>query len=359
MPYYIILGIVCGLFSIYVTRGTFFIEGIFSRIKSPFRKIFVGGLLLGLLIFVFPPLFGEGYLTLKALLTGNARELANNSFFYEISENQWVLILFMVLVLFFKVIAMSVTTGSGGIGGIFAPSLFMGGILGFIVSRIINLLHLKKVSEANFTLVAMAGVMAGVMHAPLTAIFLIAEITGGYGLIIPLIVTAAIAYLTSYSFQPHSIYTEKLASDGDLITHDKDKAVLTLLKIESVIEKDLKIISPDATLGDLVKVISKSNRNIFPVVNQEYRLEGIILLDDIREIIFNTELYPKVYTRSLMKPPPAVVFKKDSMETIMKKFEETGAWNLPVTDGDKYLGFISKARIFNVYRNLLIQFSES
>jgi chloride channel protein, CIC family len=358
LPFYILLGIISGLVSIYVTKGTFFVEGIFSRVKNPFKKVLIGGTILGLLILLFPPLFGEGYITLKALLTGHVQELTNNSLFYQYRENYWMLILYVGLVLVFKVIAMSVTTGSGGVGGVFAPSLFMGGIVGFMVAKTFGLLHFTKVSEPNFTLVGMAGVMAGVMHAPLTAIFLIAEITGGYGLFIPLIVTATISYLTSYSFQPHSIYTERLASKGDLITHHKDRAVLTLLSLESVIEKDLKIIRPEAKLGDLVKLISKSKRNIFPVVDENGYLDGIILLDDVRDIIFNHALYDILLVTDLMVDPPASVSPGEPMEKVMKKFEDSGAWNLPVTDGKTYIGFVSKARIFNMYRKLLVQFSD-
>jgi CIC family chloride channel protein len=358
LPFYALLGIVCGLVSLYVTKGTIFIEGIFSRFKNPYQKLLIGGTILGILIFLFPPLFGEGYITLKALLTGQAQDLTHNSIFYEYRDNYWILIMYVGLVLFFKVIAMSVTNGSGGVGGIFAPSLFMGGILGFMVSKTLGLLHFNKVSEPNFTLVGMAGVMAGVMHAPLTAIFLIAEITGGYGLFIPLIVTSAISYLTSYSFQHHSIYTERLARKGDLITHHKDRAVLTLLNMESVIERDLKIIKPDATLGDLVKLISKSKRNIFPVVDEDGFLQGIILLDDVRDIIFNQNLYDTTLVADLMVSPPATVTPGEPMALVMQKFEETGAWNLPVTNEKKYIGFISKARIFNMYRKLLVQFSD-
>jgi len=358
LPLYILLGIISGLFSLYVTRGTMYVEGIFSRFTNPFKKLLVGGTILGVLILLFPPLFGEGYSTLKALLTGHAPDLANSSLFYGLRDNTWMLLLYVGLVLVFKVIAMSVTTGSGGVGGIFAPSLFMGGILGFMVSKTLGLMHFSKVSEANFTLAGMAGVMAGVMHAPLTAIFLIAEITGGYGLFIPLIVVSAISYLTSYSFQPHSIYTERLASRGDLITHHKDKAVLTLLSLESVIEKDLKVIKPGATLGDLVKLISKSKRNIFPVVGDDGNLEGIILLDDVRNIIFNQDLYEKTLVSDLMVSPPATVSQGEAMSHVMQKFEDSGAWNLPVTDGKTYVGFVSKARIFNMYRKLLVQFSD-
>lgn len=358
LPFYVILGIISGLVALYITKGTLLIEKLFARVKNPFKKLIIGGSILGLLILLFPPLFGEGYSTLKALLTGQAQDLTNNSLFYELRDNYWMLLLYVGLVLVFKVIAMAVTNGSGGVGGVFAPSLFMGGIVGYMVSKTLALMHFDKVSEPNFTLVGMAGVMAGVMHAPLTAIFLIAEITGGYGLFIPLIVTAAISYLTSYSFQHHSIYTERLARTGDLITHHKDKAVLTLLNLESVIEKDLKIINPEANLGDLVKLISKSKRNIFPVVDVNGFMEGIILLDDVRNIIFNQELYLTVKVTELMVPPPATVSPGEAMESVMNKFESTGAWNLPVIDEGKYIGFISKARIFNMYRKLLVQFSD-
>ena len=359
LPFYALLGVISGFVSLYITVGTLYLEGMFSSFKNPYQKLLIGGSILGGLIFLFPPLFGEGYITLKALLTGQAQELTNNSLFYELRDNYWMLVLYVGLVLVFKVIAMSVTTGSGGVGGIFAPSLFMGGILGFMVSKTLVLLHIgNNVSERNFTLVGMAGVMAGVMHSPLTAIFLIAEITGGYGLFIPLIVVSAISYLTAYSFKHHSIYTERLASRGDLITHHKDNAILTLLNLESVIEKDLKIIKPDARLGDLVKLISKSKRNIFPVVDDNGYLHGIILLDDVRSIIFNQELYSTTLVADLMVTPPATVSPREPMALVMQKFEETGAWNLPVTDEKRYIGFISKARIFNMYRKLLVQFSD-
>ena len=357
IPFYILLGIVSGLVSLYVTRGVKGIESLSSKIKNPYEKLVIGGSILGGLILLFPPLYGEGYTSLKALLTGNAGELLNGSFFFGFSDNYWVFIAYLVLVLLFKVLAMSVTTGGGGVGGIFAPALFMGGITGYIVSSLIGKVGFENVSERNFTLVGMAGIMAGVMHAPLTAMFLIAEITGGYALFIPLIITTAISYITIIYFEPHSIYTERLARRGELITHHKDKAVLTLLKIKSVIEKDLKPVDPEATLGDLVKIISKSKRNIFPVVDKDHVLHGIILLDDIRDIIFNQEMYNTTKVTELMISPPATVDQNEAMNSVMDKFEDTQAWNLPVVDGDKYVGFISKARIFNVYRKLLVQFS--
>ncbi len=358
IPFYILLGIISGMVSLYVTRGVKKIEKLFGRIENPYHKLVMGGIILGVLIFLFPPLYGEGYTTLKALMTGEEVNLMNDSLFYTLKDHAWMLVLYLGLILAFKVVAMSVTTGSGGVGGIFAPALFMGGVTGFIVSRVVNSIGFWSISERNFTLVGMAGIMAGVMHAPLTAIFLIAEITGGYTLFVPLIATSAIAYLTIIAFEPHSIYTERLARKGDLITHHKDRAVLTLLNLNSVIEKDLKPVHPEAKLGDLVKIIAKSRRNIFPVVDEGGVFYGIVLLDNIRDIIFNRELYDTALVSELMIDPPALVELNEPMQSVMKKFEETDAWNLPVTEGEKYVGFISKSKIFNVYRKLLIQFSD-
>jgi len=358
IPFYVVLGIICGLVSFVFTRGTNIVESRLGKIINPYQKVLIGGVLLGLLIFIFPPLYGEGYATLRSLLGGDVSEITNHSLFYGIRDQHWFLLGFLFLVLIFKIVASSLTTGSGGVGGIFAPALFMGGITGFIVSRAINAITFINLSERNFALVGMAGIMAGVMHAPLTAIFLIAEITGGYGLFIPLIITSTIAYLTIMYFEPHSIYTHRLAERGELITHHKDKAVLTLLRTSNVIEKDLKTIHADSTLGDLVKVISRSRRNIFPVINENKELLGIVLLDDIRDIIFNGELYHTTLVSSLMISPPAIVKHNEPMESVMQKFEETNAWNLPVTENGKYVGFISKSKIFNAYRKMLVQFSD-
>lgn len=357
-PYYILLGVFAGLVSLYFTRFSMYLESIFEKITNSYRKMLIGGLILGVLIFLFPPLYGEGYTTIQALLDGNHSELVNNSIFYFLRENYWLLLGYVILVIGFKVVASTVTTGSGGIGGIFAPSLFLGGVSGFFVARFVNGFNLVKLSESNFTLIGMAGMMAGVMHAPLTAIFLIVEITGGYELFIPIMITATIAYLTIMYFEPHSIYTKRLAKRGELITHNKDKAVLTLMKLGKVIETDLKKVSPDATLGELVKIISHSHRNIFPVVDDDDKLLGIVLLDDIRHIMFNPDMYEDTYVRNLMIMPPAILEAEDPMERVMRRFEETGAWNLPVTQNEKYLGFVSKAKIFNVYRRVLVHFSD-
>jgi chloride channel protein, CIC family len=357
LPWYILLGVLCGLVSFYFTRVSMKVEARLHKISSPYHRIFYGGILLGLLVFLFPPLYGEGYHTLRALLGGVATEVASGSLISTLVDSYWVFIGFLVLILLFKVIAMAVTTGSGGVGGIFAPSLYVGGVSGFITASLINNFSFINVSERNFALVGMAGVMAGVMHAPLTAIFLIAEITGGYELFIPLITTATISYLTIMYFEPHSIYTKRLAARGDLITHHKDKAVLTLFKMGPVIETDLKTVSPDNTLGELVKIISQSSRNIFPVVDEKENLLGIVLLDNIRDIIFKPAQYDKIKVLDIMDIPPATVSCDENMESVMRKFEDSGVWNLPVLDDRKYVGFISKSKIFSEYRKILMQFS--
>lgn len=357
-PYYMILGVFAGLVSLYFTRFSMFLESKLEKITNSYSRMLFGGVALGVLIFLFPPLYGEGYNTIQALLDGNYTHLVNNSIFYFLRENYWLLLGYVVLIIGFKVIASTVTTGSGGVGGIFAPSLFLGGVSGFFVARLINGFNLIKLSESNFTLIGMAGMMAGVMHAPLTAIFLIVEITGGYELFVPIMITATIAYLTIMYFEPHSIYTKRLAKRGELITHNKDKAVLTLMKLGKVIETDLKKVDPDATLGELVKIISHSQRNIFPVVDEEEKLIGIVLLDDIRDIMFSPEMYDDTFVRNLMIMPPAILDADAPMDKVMRRFEETGAWNLPVIQDGKYLGFVSKAKIFNVYRRVLVHFSD-
>ncbi|TFH23403.1 MAG: chloride channel protein, partial [Bacteroidia bacterium] len=358
-PFYLVLGLFTGLVSLYFTRMNNLVEHTLGKVKSPLVRTLTGGMVLSVLIFVMPQLFGEGYMSLKTLLSGHASELFNGTFFEGIiGNNASFIIVFFLLLIIFKVVAMAITTGSGGVGGIFAPSLFVGGISGALVGKALNLFTPANVSENNFSLVGMAGVMAGVMHAPLTAIFLIAEITGGYALFIPLIITATISYLTILTFEKQSIYTMRLAQRGELMTHHKDKNVLSMLTVEDVLEKDFKKVKADDNLAGLVKVISKSKRNIFPVVDDEMVLVGIIKLDDIRDIIFNTELYDKVEIPELMHPPSAIIDKGEKMERVLEIFEETEAWNLPVTDQGQYIGFISRSKIFNSYRKLLKEFSD-
>ena len=359
LPFYVLLGIFTGLVSLYFTRMNNLVEHTMGRIRNGLVRTISGGLLVSLLIFLMPQLFGEGYTSLRTLLTGHAGELFDGTLFEGIIGTHAIYILiFFLLLIIFKVIAMAITTGSGGVGGIFAPALFVGGISGAAFSRGINLFTPAGISENNFTLVGMAGVMAGVMHAPLTAIFLIAEVTGGYTLFIPLIVTATISYVTILAFEKESIYTYRLAQRGELMTHHKDKTVLSMLSVEKVLEDDFKKVRADGNLGSLVRAISKSKRNIFPVVNEEKELMGVISLDDVRDIIFNTELYEKVQIAELMQTPPAIIDYNENMERVLEIFEETNAWNLPVTENDTYLGFISRSKIFSSYRKLLKEFSD-
>jgi CIC family chloride channel protein len=356
IPYYILLGIFTGLVSLYFTRCTMYIESILSKFKNGFPKWIVGGTLLGLVILLLPPLYGEGYDTLNALLNGNPEELTHGSIFYGMGDKIWVMLIFLALIIIFKVAATSITTGSGGVGGIFAPTLFMGGISGYLVAKLINLFDFVQVSERNFALVGMAGMMAGVMHAPLTAVFLIAEITGGYALFIPLLISSTIAFITIMYFEKHSVYHIRLAERKELITHHKDQAVLTLIDMGKIIEKDFEVVNPHDKLRDLVDAISRSRRNIFPVVENK-NLVGIVLLDDIRHVIFNSELYENTFIRDLMYLPPAFVEPDEPMDEVMHKFEQTNSWNLPVLKRGEYIGFISKSKLFSVYRNWLIDLS--
>jgi chloride channel protein, CIC family len=358
LPWYAVLGVLGGLVSLYMTWGSMYSEGKISKIKNPYIKLLAGGLILSFLIFIFPPLYGEGYNTITALLNGNTDVIVQNTFFYNLKDNNFIILAFLLLLIGFKVIATAATNGSGGVGGIFAPALFTGGVSGFFMSRLFNNLGWVNLPESHFTLAGMAALMAGVMHAPLTAIFLIAEITNGYAMFIPLILTSTVSYLTIMYFEPHSIYTKRLAKKGELLTHHKDKAVLTLMRLNKVIETDFKTISPDQTLGELVKIIAKARRNIFPVINKEEKLLGIVLLDDIREIMFNNELYNTTKVETMMTIPPAFIESKETMDCVMRKFEETGAWNLPVVEDGCYLGFVSKSKIFSVYRRVLIHFSD-
>lgn len=357
-PFYILLGVLTGFVSVYFTRVFLSVEKKFEQIKKNYTRVLWGGFLLGVIIFVLPPLYGEGYSVIKAVLANDYDSIIGNSFFTYFKSNTWVFILFFLLLVFFKVVATALTIGSGGIGGIFAPSLFTGAFTGFLFSYIYNLFgFVNKLSVSNFALVGMAGLLGGVLHAPLTGIFLIAEVTSGYELIVPLMLTSTISFLTVKFFEPNSVFTMQLAQKGQLITHHKDKAVLTFMKLASIIETDLKTVHIDATLGELVKIVSKSTRNIFPVVNNDYQLEGLILIENIREIMFTPELYEDTYVRNLMVAAPNCITSKDSMEQVMKKFKDANAWNLPVIDEGKYVGIVSKSKMFSEYRKLLVDIS--
>jgi CIC family chloride channel protein len=363
VPFFAILGIVAGLTSIYFTEVYDRVQKFFDKIKSPIKKLIIGGLGLGVLIYFIPPLYGEGFDTINSLVLGNTdKVLANNIFGLDLT-NIWMVILLLIGLVAFKIIASALTFGAGGVGGIFAPTLFMGSIMGNFVAKIINNVGYFnfKVSESNFTLVGMAGLMAGVLHAPLTAIFLIAEVTGGYELFIPLMITAAISYSITKYAHPHSVYNMELGRKGELITHDKDHAVLTLMDIDKVIENNFAIVHPEMTLGDMVhEAVVKSNRNIFPVLDSDnHHLLGIILLDDIRAMMFNQSLYNEVRVMDIMHTPPDIIeLDKDKMTDIMQKFQDSGAWNLPVTKNNKYVGFISKSKLLTAYRRKLINFTK-
>lgn len=359
IPFLIVLGVVCGLVSLYFTRGMNFLENQFRKINSPIQKLMIGGVILGVLIFLFPPLYGEGYDTINALLNGDSHSVLDRSFFLNFGSSVWVLVSYLVLIIIFKIFASAATNSPGGVGGIFAPTLFMGSITGFLVSLVMQQMGFNVPSE-NFALAGMSGLMSGVMHAPLTGIFLIAELTGGYNLFMTLMIVSVISYLTIIVFEPHSLYAMRLAQKGELITHHKDRAVLTLLKMENVIETDLTELTPGMTLGTLVKVISRSKRNIFPVVDVDtHKLVGIVLLDEVRNIMFRPELYDRFTVQKLMISPPAIINVNMPMEKVMQLFEDCGAWNLPVVDEQKkYLGFVSKSKIFNSYRHVLVHFSD-
>ncbi len=358
LPYYLILGVFCGFVGLYFTRATIGIEKLFGKIGNRWTRMILGGLLLGALIYFYPAFYGEGYDTVMLLLNAETGKAPGTVLFGEIASGFWGFAILMAGMLLLKVLATASTNGAGGVGGVVAPVLFTGGVAGYFLSSIMN--HMLGISlvESSFTLTAMAGVFAAVRHAPLTAIFLIAEITEGYGLLIPLILTSTVAFVTKRSFRKYSIYNEQLALSGELITHDKDKAVMTLLDWTKEVEKDLLTVNPEGNLGDLVKQVARSNRNIFPVVDEFNILEGVVLLDDVRDKMFKPELYEKISVRDLMTIPPSYIDINERGDAVLKAFEQTGAWNLPVLDRGRYVGFISKSRIFSAYRELLRQFSE-
>ncbi len=359
IPLLILLGVLCGMVSLYFTRGMNLLEGIFRKVKSPWLKLFLGGATLSLLIFIFPPLYGEGYDAIEALLNGRAESLADHSLFADRAGSTRMLCTYLSLIVFFKIFASAATNGAGGVGGIFAPSLFVGCLTGFVLARVLNSIGVAA-PEANFALAGMSGLMSGVMHAPLTGIFLIAELTGGYNLFMTLMIVSVTSYITIMFFEPHSLYAMRLAKKGELLTHHKDRSVLTLLKMEEVVETDLPELAPTMTLGQLVKVISRSTRNIFPVLDPvTHILVGVLPVDEVRNIMFRPTLYDRFTVGQLMISPPAIINKNMPMEKVMQLFEDTGAWNLPVVDNEKrYVGFVSKSKIFNSYRHVLVHFSD-
>ena len=352
--FYIFLGIICGGLSIYFNNAIYWVQQKLDSFKKTKHKIGVDGLLLGLIILLLPALYGEGYFTLSLLMKGQDSTVIGNTFFAFLPSGQYVIILFLVLCMFLKVVATGLTRSLGGIGGVFAPAMFTGGIAGFLFARLINLAFPElALSELGFLLVGMAGVSSGVLHSPLTKVFLIAEITQGYELLIPLMIVAAISFAIKYYFDPYSFYTKELAKRGDYILNDKDKTVLQDIKMSSVIERNFVTVNVADKLGDLVEAIARSERNIFPVLGENRSLKGIILLNDVRKFIFKPELYAEKEVKYLMRKPPAVISIDDDMETVMDKFDKTNAWNLPVIKNDSYEGFLSKSKIFSIYRNQL------
>lgn len=357
IPYVLLLGIFCGLVSLYFTRAMLRVEGIYASLSHRWQRFILGAAMLSILIFLFPPLYGEGYDTIETLLNGDFIHLMDQSPFLGMENGYWGIVIFLGLILLTKVFASAATNGGGGCGGVFAPSLYIGCIAGFFFSHVLNFFGLPvDLPEKNFALMGMAGTMSAVMHAPLTGVFLIAELTGGYNLFLPLMITSIGSYVTIRAFEPHSLYTMRLAQKGELLTHHKDKAVLTLMNVGSVIETDFIAVRPDMSLGDVVKeAIAKSSRSMFPVVNTEGVLLGIVLVDNIRNIMFRPELYERFRVSRFMVSPPARIVNDMPMEKIMHIFDDTKAWNLPVVDTEgKYIGFVSKSKIFNAYREVLV-----
>ncbi len=362
VPFYVLLGFFCGFCSLYFLRMTLRLEDKLGKVKNPYIKWAICAVGLGLLIFLFPPLYGEGYDALSPLLNGQEILYDGDTVLAFMLHKPWLVPVFFSMILILKVFSMTLTNAGGGVGGTFGPTLFVGAIAGFLLARVTNLLMAGTeftVPEQNFVLVGMAGLMAGVMQAPMTAIFLIAEISGGYELFIPLIITSTIAFGTIRFFEKYSIYTKRIARTGDLLTHDSDQAVLTLLKVSDLVETNFSPVRIDATLGDFVQVVSKSARNLFPVIDSKGLFQGYVSLEDVRKDMFRTELYDKMHVYNYMKSSPAYVFEGEKMDSVMKKFENTDAWNLPVVKSDRsYVGFVSKSKIFSAYRDELKELSQ-
>jgi len=358
--FFIILGIGTGVASIYFSKIYFSVFKFFERFKTNGQKLIVGGLAIGVMLYFIPPLYGEGFGFINDLLDGNHLHALGKTPFDNHLDNIWVVIALLFGITIFKAIAMTTTFAAGGAGGIIIPTMVMGSALGNVFAKIINNIGLGfQVSEANFTLIGMAGLIAGVLHAPLTAIFLIAEITGGYQLFVPLMITVSMSFIITKNAVDHTIYTKELAEKGALLTHNKDQSVLTLMKLDSVIEKNFTILNPEMSLGDMLhQGVAKSSRNLFPVVDGNKYLVGIILLDDIRTVMFDQTLYETTSVETFMhNPPDYIYYENDSMKEVMRKFQDSGAWNLPVIKGGSYYGFVSKSKLLTAYRRELINFT--
>jgi chloride channel protein, CIC family len=356
--FYILLGVTSAAASIYFSKVYFGISDFFKRFASPYKRLIIGGTLIGLIAFVMPPLFGEGYETINSILKGNLTDIISNNVFHVELSSIWIIVALLIGLILFKVIAMSITFGAGGVGGVFAPTLFTGSLTGYVFAMIVNYSNFfsHQLSLTNFAMVGMAGLMAGILQAPLTAIFLIAEITGGYELFVPLMIVASISFIITKKYIPHNIYASELAKRGELITHDKDKNVLMMLDLDKIIETNFILLYPEMCLGDVVNnAVVKSSRNHFPVVNQDKEFLGILTLNDIRSIMFDKGLYETVKVSSLMHSASDIIYyENDSAEKILNKFKMSGAWNLVVLKKGKYFGFISKSRLLTAYRRKLI-----
>jgi len=360
--FYILLGVGTAMASIYFTKMYFGILHIFDRLKSAPYKLLIGGAAIGAMLYCIPPLYGEGFGFINNLLADDHLAALGNTPFDAYLNNIWVVILLLFGITLFKAVAMTTTFAAGGAGGVFIPTMVMGSALGNVVAKVINNLGLGlQVSETNFTLIGMAGLIAGVIHAPLTAIFLIAEITGGYGLFVPLMITASISYLITKNSLNYTIYTKELVEEDALLTHNKDQTVLTLMELDEVIETNFKSVFPEMTLGEMLKKsVAKSTRNIFPVLDEQQKMMGIVLLDDIREFMFDAERYDTTFVKDLMHAAPEHIFYgQDSMKQVMEKFQESGAWNLPVIKSGAYCGFVSKSKLLTAYRRKLITYTRT
>jgi CIC family chloride channel protein len=357
-PAYIGLAILCALFSVFFQKTYFKITGLFEKKKNlNLTRAIIGGVLLGALVLLIPPLYGEGYETVNALLTGNEELVVHQNLFKENITNIYGLLALLLALSLVKIVATSITLGAGGVGGIFAPALFTGSVLGYTYAKALSAFDIMHVNPSMFSLMGMAGLLAGVLHAPLTAVFMIAEVSGGYKLFVPIMITAALAYFFTKSMTPYSIYHIALAKKGDLLTHNKDKTILTLMKLESVIEKDFVPVYQTMNLGDLVEVFKKSSRNLYPVLDKDERLVGVLTLEEFKQLLFDHRLHKTISVRDLMLAPPALIDIEESMDSVMAKFNTSGAWNLPVVDKQRYVGFISKSKIFTAYRNKLLEVS--
>ena len=357
IPLFLLLGGLCGAVSFYFTSVNSKVGKAVKSIKSQYKRWAIGGIILGVLIFIFPPLYGEGYEAFTSLMRGDKLTIFENSLFYEFREIDWVVLLYIIAIVVFKVIAMATTNAAGGVGGTFAPSLFVGAFTGAAVALICNMLG-WDISIATFTLVGMAGVMSGVMKAPLTAIFLIAELSNGYGLFIPLMIVSCIAFAVGRWLDPDSIYTKHLRQKGELLTHDKDQSVLVFLNLDELVENDFVRIKEHFTLGDVVDIIATSKRNIFPVIDNFGHLLGIVQLDDLREDMFKPSKRGISITRYMIQPPDKIL-EHEMIQEVLPRFEANRTWMLPVVDKENhYRGFISKSRILNAYREQLVNISQ-